>query len=227
MLVEENDKIVPKGKDSAQGRKSAEKVRVTVDMDEESVIELSERNVEISFADSKGEFLQLSSEAIKKLRMADREKYFLAFGRYQFAVEEALDEATEIEGLKISGRLASATSRLEVSGKDPKLHYCWKRPDELRQAGYEGYQVAKGSQLRSFGGGPGTVHRVGALGEDELVLMQKPKEQAQKDLLAPAQKSKNRVRQFDKAAKESIGRHAFDDSGAKAGSPFTPTRKGE
>lgn len=215
------------GKTGNASAKAKEAIVITVDMDEQTVVELSEGNDEIVFADDKDSFLQLSSEAIKKLKASDREKYFLAFGRYQYAVEEALDAATEIAGLKVSGRLASASSRLEVSGKDPKFHYCWKRPDELRQSGYEGYQVAKGPNLRSFGGGPGTVHRVGALGEDELVLMQKPIEQAQSDMLAPAVKSKNRVKQFDKAAKESIGRHAFDDSGAKAGSPFTPTRKGE
>lgn len=55
------------------------------------------------------------------------------------------------------------------------MHYCWKRPDELVQAGVLGYKIVHGDVGTFAQKGDGT-HRVGAFGQDELVLMQIPQE---------------------------------------------------
>lgn len=197
-------------------------VKVSVDMAPADVIELSQSGADLRFEDTPGQFLELDDEHVRELRKGDREKYFVAHGAWRMEMNQRLSES---EGIRVSGRLAAATARLEVDGKDPGMHYCWKRPDELRQAGYDGYEIAKGKNLRSFGGKSGAVHRVGAMGEDELILMQKPREQAERDLREPAERSRRKVKSFDEASKAEIGQFAYDPTtGARGGGNFTPTR---
>ena len=197
-------------------------IQVSLDMQPGDVVEWSRSGADLRFADEPGQFLELADAHVRELRKTDREKYFVAHGAWRMEMNQRL---AETEGIRVSGRLAAATARLDVEGKDPSMHYCWKRPDELRQAGYDGYEIAKGANLRSFSGKSGSVHRVGAMGEDELILMQKPKEQAERDLLEPAEKSRQRVKNFDKASKSDIGQYAYDPTtGARGGGNFTPTR---
>jgi hypothetical protein len=131
-------------------------------------------------------------------------------------------------GINVSARFASATARLRVDNKDPNMHYVWKRPDELRQAAYEGYKIAKGTNLRTFSGRPDSeVHRVGAMGDDELILMQIPGKLAEERQRAVGEKSKKRIERFDDASAEEIeksGKALRDGSPQRGQGSFTPTR---
>ena len=195
--------------------------KVSIDTNVDSVIEWDAKGKDLEFSDGLGEFLELPSETVKLLSRNNRDRYFVSLGAWRMAKDE---EEGLVADLKVSGRLSSASERLRVEGKDPRKHYCWKRPDELRQAGYEGYKVARGESLRSFGGKSGDIHRVGAMGEDELILMEMPKEMGEARLAEPAKRSSERVKNFDAASKESLGKTAFEGGGARGGQ-FTSTRK--
>ena len=212
---------------SAEG-KAVKKIKVTLDTSPEDVIKLSEEGNFLEFSDEVGEFLELSTAQIRQLKADDRQRYHLAYGSWR----EKYDNFDPMpSGIKVSPRLASATARIAVYGKDPNKRYCWKRPDELRQAGYDGYQFAKGANLRSFSGSPTSVHRVSAMGDDELVLMEISKDRGDAILREPGEKSRRKVETFDQAAKEALGPTAYESAGdGRHGElHFTSTtgRKGE
>ena len=212
-----------KTKEQGESLEMSKTVRITIDTTPERVVELDAAGEALEFSDVLGEFLELPGEQVKLLSKDNRDRYFVALGAWRMARDE---EEGLVSDIKVSGRLTSATERLRVEGMDPKKHYCWKRPDEMRQAGYDGYKVARGDSLRSFGGRPGEIHRVGAMGEDELILMEMPKELGEAMVAEPAKRSTERVKNFDAASKETIGRNAFESGGARGGR-FTPTRTKE
>lgn len=195
-------------------------VNVSIDMKPEDVLAYDAEGKELHFDSDLGKFLELGADDVRALGKDNRDRYFVSLGAWRMEKDEEDALAADI---KVSARLTSATDRLHVEGLDPSKHYCWKRPDELRQAGYEGYKIARGKGLRSFGGKSGDIHRVGAMGEDELILMEMPKEMGEAKVAEPAKRSIERVKNFDAASKEAIGRNAIDQKGARGGQ-FTPTK---
>jgi len=206
--------------------KQKEKITITIDDDPEEVIRLSNEGNFLEFDDSVESFLPLDNETISELKKDDRERYFLAYGSWKYNYENSDPTPSDVS---ISGRLASATARMRVEGKDPNKHYAWKRPDELREAGYEGYKVARGDTLRSFGGSPSSVHRISSMGDDELILMEIPKKTREAQRRAVGEKSRRRVKNFDEQTAENIRRDRglpFQSGGSPRGGPnFTPTRE--
>lgn len=200
------------------------KITVTIDSDIESVIESSQKGDLIFFNDDPDKFLELEKEEVDRLARKDRQNYYMAYGAWKYNCESQDPEPTE--GLKISSRFASARDRLNIDGGDPDMAYVWKRTDEMMKAGHEGYTIARGSNLRTFGGGPRSkIHRLGVFGDDELVLMMEPKERQKERIRQAGEKSTNRIKSHDEAAKEELNRGglAYDDGG-KVGGRFSPTK---
>lgn len=203
---------------------SQKKITVTIDSDIEDVIRSSQAGDLLFFSDKPDLFLELEKDEVERLSRKDRQSYYMAYGAWKYNCENADPEPTE--GIKISPRFASARARLEIQGGDPDKAYVWKRTDELMKAGHEGYTIARGSNLRTFGGGPKSkVHKLGVFGDDELVLMMEPKERQEERLRKVGEKSKKRIETFDEAAKEELNRGgiAYGDSGRESGR-FTPTK---
>lgn len=211
---------------SSSPSKEVKKITITIDDDPEEVVRLSNEGNFLEFDDSVESFLPLDNETISQLKKDDRERYFLAYGSWKYNYENSDPTPSDVS---ISGRLASATARMQVEGKDPNKHYAWKRPDELREAGYQGYKVARGQTLRSFGGSPSSVHRISSMGEDELVLMEIPKKTREAQRRNIGEKSRRRVKNFDEQTAEQIRRDRglpFQSGGSPRGGPnFTPTRE--
>lgn len=178
---------------------------ITVDNTIEEVLSYNKEGYLLSFEDEPGKFLVLESKVLAALTDRNRTSYMLSEGFHARRVREARDpESFATPGLKVNPRLATATDRLRVEGGDPNKHYCWKRPDELQQAAYDGYQIARGENLKTFMGKGDVTHKVGAMGQDELVLMEVPKELHEARMKANESKSQSRIAAVEKNAIEEM-----------------------
>jgi hypothetical protein len=134
-------------------------------------------------------------------------------------------ELPPIPGLKIRGSYATATQRLQVDyppGYRDKFATAWKRPDEWRQAHYDGWTIAddvelKGAHFGSHtGGGEGPI-TVGAGGETELLLMKMPKEMKEQRQRATSEKSRGRAKKVEQSTISEMRR--------AGGVPYVPPEK--
>jgi len=184
----------------------SKKVMVTLDMDTKEVLSLDEEGATLVFDDGLKSFKCLLPEDVKKLSKKNRDAYFQAFGSWQYEKELEKKEVPDpLEEVKISPMMASATSRLEVEGKDEKRwHYCWKRTDTLRQDLAAGYVPATEDELATFNKEPGRLRKVGAMGEDELVLLKIPKEAYEAFERDQEQKAMAREKGIEAAAKREL-----------------------
>jgi hypothetical protein len=178
-----------------------ERVLVGIDYDVESVIQLDEEGAELSFDDREGKFLELGPDDVRKLSPINRANYLLASHLYHY--EEAQKGEPEAAELRISPRLSKASKRLDVrypEGYREKFHTAWKRTDEVRDAEYDGFSYVKGEEVETFGKAkrPGDMHVIGAAGEDELVLMKKPREEYDAEMAEDKKRRQERVHGFDK-----------------------------
>lgn len=178
---------------------------ITVDNTPEEVLSYNKEGYLLSFEDEPGKFLVLESKVLAELSDRNRTSYMLSEGFHARRVREARNpEEFATPGLKVNPRLATATDRLRVEGGDPDKHYCWKRPDELQQAAYDGYQIARGENLKTFMGKGKMTHKVGAMGQDELVLMEVPQELHEARMKMNEDKSKSRIASVEKNAIEEM-----------------------
>lgn len=148
---------------------------VTLDTPYESIIESEKAGVEVSFSDEVGKFKRLTDDEFKGLGRDNRARYVLAERYY----EEAKNKADNPEGVALLGEIrqsARASDRLYVGNKRPDMAYSWKRRDEIRSAiAYDGWTVAKDPKLEVFRRPGGGTPVTGVLGEDELILLGRPK----------------------------------------------------
>lgn len=186
-------------------------IEISIDNSPEDVIKYNNDGVKLLFAHEKGRFLRLPSEVARDLSHDNKQRYFVSKGMH----EETLS-FDHYDQRKFPPRpgFATATDRLEVRNQDPSKHYCWKRPDELRQAQMEGYRVANDPSLDTFGSETGTSRTVGEQGQDELVLMEIPNEKREQ------QRAANRDK--DHQRRKGVESSAMDDMIRSGGKPYIP-----
>lgn len=183
-------------------------VKISIDSKPEEVVELNNQGVELYFDDTKDGFLELPSNVAEDLGFYNKQRYFTA----RNIVQGALDLSSNKEGYNPQPGQATASEQMAVYGKDARFHYCWKRPDELRQAQRQGYRVANDPNLDTFYGGTGTSHLVGEKGQEELVLMKTPRdnyEQSQKEIVKKS-----------KARRAAVEDNAWTDLQKGGGQPY-------
>lgn len=182
----------PKGEKDPKTPKEATistKTIISIDNTPEEVIELANQGVDLYFADEKDRFLELPSAAVESLDFYNRQRYFTA----RNIMHGNLDlSAADGRKYKPQPGRATAAQQMSVYGKDPRFHYCWKRPDELRQAAREGYVIAGDPTLDTFYGDAGSSHTVGLQGQEEMVLTKIPKEEFEASKAQAVKKSKDR-----------------------------------
>lgn len=205
-----------------------ETLKVSVDTSIEDIVEWDEKGGALAFADTSEEFLYLEDEVVQGLGHENKGRYFIALGQYMHEQKQK-DKPKPIDGFRVDPRLASATARLEPENRDPRFHYCWKRPDQLRQAVQQGYEVVNDQSISTLGHKGSSTHTVSAYGDDELVLMKIPKELAEERQRVKSQRSKDKINSFDEAAAsqlDEVGK-SYRPQGVQRGGPnFTPVPKG-
>lgn len=190
-------------------------ILVTLDTPIEDVVRYDSEGHNVSFEDSLGKFLDLPDEVLKKLSASTQTRYLVSFrSNARLKKEKANPELFRSPGIEVSPRLASATSRIEVYGKDPNKDYVWKRSDELQTASHEGWKVSQDPNLQTFGGEVGSSRQVAADGKTEMVLMEAPKGTSRALQLAAAEKSKKRM--------EGIEASTAQDMRRSGGTPYIP-----
>ena len=190
---------------------SSKKIYITIDNNIDDVIKYQNEGKEIFFKDDPGEFIQLSQEDVKHLSPINLAKYMIGKG----VSERNLDLSSVRDNHKFfkpRPGFASATDRLRIEGGRPDKTYAWKRADELMQVGYDGGKVCTDPNVRTFGGvnsdgttlRGGTTKTVSANGEDELILVEYPKEVHDAIIARSDELSVRRNRAVDITAKEEI-----------------------
>jgi len=192
------------------------KISITLDTSPEDVVELDSKGFELFFEHDVGRFKELPEETVRELGYENRVSYGIARGVWLALKKEEVNGPTP--GLQIlPPKAASAGRRLEIMGQKTGTHYCWKRPDELVQAGMNGYKIVQGDGVQTFAERGDGTHRVGAFGQDELVLMQIPQEKFEAIEAEAGAKSRARLENQTNNAEAAI-REA-------GGVPFIPKEK--
>jgi len=194
-------------KEEIETPQEVESVEVSIDTSVEDVVSYDQRGVKLFFDDSIEGFLKLPQSVVKELGAENKQRYILAAGSYHLNVEE--QELPKLEELEINMQMALATSKLELTGKDPSKYYCWKRPDELRAELQRGWQIVKDDKIGTLVSSPSSVHRVGAMGQDELVLVEMSKEKHK--AFEEIKKRQNKLREEgpENAFKREVGRNVY------------------
>jgi hypothetical protein len=197
-------------------KKKPEKITVDIDTPLEEVLKLNDDGKDLFFDSTPGKFKRLTAETLTKLRQANKTRYLVSRG----LCETEREAVKPSQKFTVQPRFSTATNRLEVRNKDPNMHYCWKRTDELQQAEYEGFVPAySDSELQSFGNIDGTGNNVvRGGGMDELVLMKEPKELHMKKLRMVEEKSAHMRGVIEEAAANKIR--------SQGGVPYTPPKNG-
>lgn len=206
------------------------RIDITIDTDPQDVVQYDNERKNLVFSGEPGKFLELPDEVIDQLSNRSKTAYFSAYGLHEWYQRNAGEERVS-DHIKVSPRLATATAQLEVSNKDPKMHYCWKRTDEKYLSERDGYRVASDPALKTFReDADNTVRTVGSDGDTELILMKIPKEDFEARQRAISEKSRRRIEGADNQAKEDIRRAGgipYEGHEGPGGPNFTPTRSGE
>lgn len=168
------------------------------------------------------DFEPLSDEEVRQLRKANRDRYVIFKEIAEDLASADKKDKKVSEDFSVGASAGLAVRRLEIKGKDESLAYRWERPDMVEDRKDEGWKFVKDgvSTLRNQNGKG--IHRIGAQGQEELVLMAIPKEK-----LASRKERKRlkRERAIEGIARESrnsiekLGGIHVDDS-TKA--PFQP-----
>ena len=203
-------KVAPKvpEKKGSKGR-----VEVGIDTDPKTVIELDSAGYTLSFACEVGKFLQLEDAVVHELGYENRVAYGIAQGLWKNLVKDKDRPVGSIEVLPPLA--ASAGRRLEVTGAPKGWHYVWVRPDEIQARAGVGYSMA-GSEVQTLYW-DGSVHKVGAFGQSELVLMKIPVEKYEASEKENGARSRSRIEGQTAQAEEAIRR--------VGGVPFEPSDK--
>ena len=209
-IKKETTTVKPKAKPKSKiikAEDTALRAVITIDNLPKEVVSLDREGYLLSFDDEPGKFLYLEDEILDELSKNNYTSYMISEGFHaRRRKEKEHPEDFSTAGIKMEGRFSTATARLKVEGQDPGMHPCWKRPDELQQAAYEGYRIAKGESLRTFMGEGNMVHKVGALGKDELILTEIPNKLYKERQRMVEEKSKSRIAMVEKNAIEDMRR---------------------
>jgi len=191
--------------------KKPDTVTISIDNTPEEVVQLNNDGVKLLFDHANGRFLKLPPEVARDLSYENKQRYFVSKGMF----EETLSfDHYDRRKFPPKAGFATATDRLDVKNKDPRMHYCWKRPDELRQAQLDGYRPAADDTLDTFSNPTGSTRTVGTGGQEELILMEVPKEVKEQQRAANKEKDHRR--------REGVESSAVDDMIRGGGKPFIP-----
>lgn len=202
------------------------RVDITLDMSDEDVLHYDEDGGNLFWDGSLEGMKLLEDETVKKLSSINRERYFSSLQEYTTAFSRKDDGPRVGNRIEVSPRLARATQRLEVTGKRPGIHYCWKRSDEVNHAKVEGYKAVSDPAVETFMGEGSEVRKVGADGYTELVLMEIPDSLHQERQRAISEKSKRRIEGVDNQTKEDIRRSGgipYEGGEGPGGPNFSPS----
>lgn len=173
-------------------------LEVTLDTPWETIVDCDGKGIKVNFADEPGKFKRLSGEQLDQLHRLTQASYLVSERYHQSALDNASNPKALLKDIRQSSR---ATDRLFVGNKSPDKAYSWKRPDELRRAvGYEGWKVEQDPKLETFRKPTGGSYTVGALGEDELLLVSRPKNLHEAHLREAMEKSESRRGSIEKQA---------------------------
>lgn len=172
-------------------------LHVTLDTLEADVLKSVQAKKKVTF-DAKS-FKTLPDEITAQFDRDTARLYWIAYG-----IHQQLPAVTATAQIKISPRLATAKSRLDLTGCKPDRYYYWARPDELRERQYEGYRITDNPDVIGFGDQKNGPKRVGVAGDDELVLMDCPLADKQARDAARAQSDQERAVGVERAAAEEM-----------------------
>lgn len=164
----------------------AEKVRITVGMNPETVVQLDKQGKFLLF-EQKEQFIQLPDAVVSGLNRDNRLRYEMA---KDFHDAWRGDEHAElVEAFQVNKQLSgSASDRLQK--EDPEgMVTRWARPGNIERYRAMGYKVLDADEVKTYLGPTGTHHEVGSLGQTELVLMGIPKPLFDKRMAAKTQRN--------------------------------------
>lgn len=196
------------------------KINITEDNTLEEVLKYDNEGYLLVF--DPDSFMELSGNDLRSLRKINRDRYSVYKEIAEDAKKRVPRDEKILDEFQVAASAGLAARRLEVKGKDPKFAYRWERPDMVEDRRDEGWNVVNDgvSTLRNQSGKG--IHRIGAQGQEELVLIAIPKEK-----LAVRQERKRLKRQRaiegiaveSKASIEKLGGIHIDD---KRGGNFQP-----
>lgn len=176
---------------------------------------------------SEDDFQELPVKVVESLSRTNKERYFLTLGAFRYLAEKRKFAGLPDLGIVAAG--ASATQQLDVDGKDPSMHYVWKRPDELQKCLRDGYVTCTEEEVVTFSPRGSSIHTVGVMGNTELILMKIPQERYDADQRDQAERKRLRDEGMEQQAREEISKIGplYDPKGAKRDHPFTVIGKAD
>ena len=200
--------------------KTTDVLTIPVDMDFKDVLKLDSEGKRLTW--DEGDFPKYTPKQVSKLGAYNHASYLNSFFLKQSADRPTDDVQTP--NLKISGRLANPTDKLNVDypeGYRDKWHTYWERADRVNDSLRQGYKVVNTNKdedkgLQAFYSSADGTIRVGTTGSDELILMKEPVEV-----------NDERIRQVGERSKASTGdveRRGEDDIRSAGGVPYNPSR---
>lgn len=131
------------------------------------------------FSTEKGTFLELDEVDQRSLSKINKMAY--GFSKEMFDTAAYEDPMIDLmEDFNIGFNAGTALDRLKILNKDPNFVYYWARPEDVGKYQSMGYAIVQGSNektMRTRGKG---IHYIGKKGEEELILMKTPKQNAVK-----------------------------------------------
>ncbi len=200
---------------------------ISVDITEEDVLKWNEAGHGLIFESDIGQFKALPEKVVNQLSHVNTRAYWVSYTLHKQAV--ALEEAggpAVLHDIRPSPTAARATTRLEVQGKQPNMHYEYMLPQELQLKGYQGWRPSTDPRVKTFCKTPGGSHQLISPtepGTPEQVLMEIPKEtfaeidQIRKDTNELARTGKLAEGKFERdAAKDGVRSFIPDENDGHA-----------
>jgi len=187
------------------------KIFVSLDFTPEMVLSYYKEGYELFFESDVGRFRVLDDEIIEGFDKLTRSRYVNSFYLNKKAIEVLKAPPS---GIKYSSKLASATATLQIDNQKPDMHYSWIAPSEMRDAVTEGSRVCEDPDVITMHCNKENIHRVGAMGNTELVLMETTKEIANARL--------KRISDASRARKEGIVEQGIQDLRRGGHQAFNP-----
>ena len=187
------------------------KIFVSLDFTPEMVLSYYKEGYELFFESDVGRFRVLDDEVIEGFDTLTRSRYVNSFYLNKKAIEVLKAPPS---GIKYSSQLASATATLQIDNKNPNMHYSWIAPALMREAVTEGSRVCEDPDVITMHCNKENIHRVGAMGNTELVLMETTKEIANARL--------KRISDASRARKEGIVEQGIQDLRRGGHQAFNP-----
>lgn len=188
------------------------KVVVSGELSQEEVMELDGQGAELLF--DPDDFRVLDDDGVNALRFVNARNYFMNFELFQAVKRnKARGKLPDVQVLRsLSG---NALDTLSLDKKDPRWHYCYKRPDEVDSCVNSfGYSVVSEDKKVDPVVGNRKVNS-DKPGVPELVLLKIPTERFNEHLMAVGEESARRATAAKDTFKEKAGQ--INPKVAKAG----------